>query len=103
MISNGMRVIDLCAKSGLCASNTYFKHKSLHKYTKVVRGQAAVDVMNMTDLVLLKEDMLCYMQSVRAVRGMRRGLSDHHVLLCKVRLVGAFIKGREVVNGITII
>ena len=30
---------------------------------------------------------------------MGRDLSDHHVLLCKVRLVGAWIKRREVVVG----
>ena len=42
----------------------------------------------MVDLVLVKKDMLCYVQDVRAVRGMGQGLSEHHVLLCKVRLVG---------------
>ena len=31
---------------------------------------------------------------------MGRGLSDHHVVLCKVRLVGAWIKRREVVVGV---
>ena len=36
------------------------------------------------------------MQDVRAIRGMRQGLSDHHVVLCKVRLVGPWIKRREV-------
>ena len=30
---------------------------------------------------------------------MGRGLSDHHVVLCKVRLVGAWIKKKEVVIG----
>ena len=30
---------------------------------------------------------------------MGRNLSDHHVVLCKVRLVGAWIKRREVVVG----
>ena len=49
----------------------------------------------MIDLVLVKKDMLCYVQYMRAVRGMRRGLSDHHVVLCKVMLVGAWIKRRE--------
>ena len=39
------------------------------------------------------------MQDVRAVRGMGRGLSDPYVVLCKVRLVGACIKRREVVAG----
>ena len=30
---------------------------------------------------------------------MGRGLSDHHVVLCKVRLVRAWIKRREVLVG----
>ena len=51
----------------------------------------------MIDLVLVKRDMLQYVQDVRAVRGMGCGLSDHYIVLCKLRLVGAWIKRREVV------
>ena len=39
----------------------------------------------MIDLVLVKRDLL---QDVKAVRGMGRCLSDHYVVLCKVKLVG---------------
>ena len=53
----------------------------------------------MKDPVLVKKDTLRYMQDVRVVRGMRRGLSDHHVVLCKARLVGIRIKRSEVVVG----
>ena len=35
---------------------------------------------------------------MRAVRGTGRSLSDHHVIQCKVRLVGPWIKRREVVT-----
>ena len=42
-------------------------------------------------------DMLGHMQGVR---GMGRGLSDHYVILCKVRLVSAWVKRREVVVGV---
>ena len=51
------------------------------------------------DLGLVKKDMLRYVQDASPVRGMGRGLSDHHVVLCKVRLVGAWIKRRGVVLG----
>ena len=51
------------------------------------------------DLVLVKRDMLRYVQDMRAVREMGLDLSDHHVVLCKVRLVGTCIKRREVVVG----
>ena len=52
----------------------------------MARGQDGVEVKNMIDLV--KKDMLGFVQDVRAVRGMRRSISDHHVVLRKVRLVG---------------
>ena len=43
----------------------------------------------MIDLALVKRDILRYMQDMRVVRGMGRGLSDHYVVLSKVRLVGS--------------
>ena len=89
---NGWRVIDFCIKRGV---NTYFEHRNLHKYTRVVKGQDGVEVKSTTDLVLVKKAMLSYVQDVRALRGMERGLSD----LCKVRLVGMGLKRRVVVNG----
>ena len=53
----------------------------------------------MIDLVPVKKDMLRFLQDMRAVRGMGRNLSDHHFVLCKVRLVGTLNKRREVVDG----
>ena len=53
----------------------------------------------MIDLVLVKRDILRFVQDVRAVRGMGHSLSDQNVVLCKVRLVGAWIKRGEVVVG----
>ena len=47
--------------------------------------------------VLVKKDMLRYVQDTWAAREMGRRLSDHHVVRCKVRLVRAWIKKREVV------
>ena len=65
----------------------------MHKYTRVARGRESVDIKSMIDLVLR------YVQDVRVVRGMGRGLSDLYVVLCKVRLVGAWFKRREVMVG----
>ena len=83
----------------MCAGNAYFKHRSLHKYTRVARGQDGVDVNSMIDLVLVKKDMLRYVQDLKAVRGMGGDLSDPYVLLYKVNLVGAWIKRRAVLVG----
>ena len=77
--------------------NTYFEYRSLDEYTRVARGQDGVEVKSMIDLMLVNKDMLRYVQVVRAVRGIGRCLSDHHMVLCKVRVVGAWIKRREVV------
>ena len=84
----GRRVMKFCTENELCMGNTYFKQRSLHQYTRVARGQG-VELKSIIDLVLVKRDILQYVQDVRSVRGMRGGLSDHHVVLCKVRLVGA--------------
>ena len=48
-------------------------------------------------LVLVKKDMMHYVQNVMAVREMGQDLQDHHILQ-KVRLVSGQIK-REVVDG----
>ena len=78
--------------------NTYLENESLQKYTSVAKGQDEVKVMNIIDLVLVKKDILRYVQDVRAVRGMVRSLSNDHVVLCKVMLMGAWIMRREVVK-----
>ena len=31
---NDRRMVEFCAERGLCVDNTYFKHSSLHKYTR---------------------------------------------------------------------
>ena len=69
---NGRRVVEFCAESGLCVGNTYFRHKGLHKYTKMAEAK---EVKSMVDMVFVKKDMLRYVQDVRVVRGMGRSLS----------------------------
>ena len=58
-----------------------------------------MEIKSLIDLVVVKRDMLRYVQKMRAVRGMGSDLSDHPVLLCNVRLVGVWIKRREVRVG----
>ena len=74
-------------KGDFVGGKPYFKHIRLHKYTRVARSQDGVEVKSMINLVLVKRDMMRYVQDVREVRGMGRSLSDHHDILCKVRLV----------------
>ena len=51
-----------------------------------------VENKSMIDVVQVKRDMLQYVQDVRVVRGVGCGISDQYVVLCKVRLVGPWIK-----------
>ena len=64
-------------KGYLCVGNIYFNHRSLHKYKRVAMGQDGVEVKSIIDLMLVKEDMLRYMQDVRTVGGMGQGLSNN--------------------------
>ena len=80
----------------MCVSNKYFEHKSLHKYTRVARGQDGVEAKNMIDLMQVMKDMLRYVKEMMAMRGMGRDLSNHHVVLCKVKLMGTCTRSLEV-------
>ena len=59
---NGRKVLEFYAEKGLCVGNTYFKLKGLYKYTRVARGQDGVEMKSMIDLVMVKRDMLRYVQ-----------------------------------------
>ena len=54
----------------------------------------------MIDLMLVKKDLLRYVQDGRAMRIMGRGLSDHHAILCKVRLVWHGLRGKKFWMGL---
>ena len=46
---------------------TYLKHRSLHNYTRVAKGQNGVYIKTMIDLLLVKRDMLQYVQVSRSM------------------------------------
>ena len=68
----GRRVVEFCAERRLCVGNIYFEHNNLYKYTRMARGKDGVEVKSMIDLMLVKKDMLRFVQNVRAVRGLGR-------------------------------
>ena len=53
----------------------------MHKYTRVASGLDGEEIKSIIDLVLVKMDMLRYVQDVRVVRGMGRG-SQTTMLYC---------------------
>ena len=91
---NGERVVDFCADRGMCIANTHFRHKAIHKYTW--RGKrGGTECRSLIDLVLVKKDMLRDIVDVKALRGLNGGVSDHMIVLCKLKLIGAWVKKRE--------
>ena len=44
-------------------------------------------VKGMIDLVLVKEDLLEYVYDVKRVKGLGKDISDHSMILCKVKLL----------------
>ena len=64
----------LCAERELYVGNIYFKHSSLHKYRRVARGQDGVEVKSKIYLVLVKRDMLRYVQDKGSERNGTRPL-----------------------------
>ena len=62
--------------------NTYFKHRSLHKYTRVARGQDGVEIKSMIDLVAGEEghDAIC----AGCEGGERDGMRPLRPLCCTV-------------------
>ena len=68
---NGRSMVEFCAERGLCVGNTYFEHKSFHKYTRMARGQDGMEVKSMINLVLVEKVLMRYLQ-IRPKTGSRR-------------------------------
>src|SRR5678815_5964693 len=79
----------------MCVSYTFFNHMSIHKYTRVGVGRDGIEVKSMIDFVLVKK-MLKHVLDVKSVRGLGIGLSDHYVVLCKIKLVGAWMERKVI-------
>ena len=77
---------------------TWIVHSSSTRICISMIVQDRVEGMIMIGMVLVKKDMLRYVRDLRAVSRIGRCLSDHHVILCEVRLVDAWIKRGNVVN-----
>ena len=78
---NGRKLVEFCVERGLCVV-THILTQNLPKYVIMAKGQDDVEIKSIIYLVLVKRDMVRYVQDVRAVRGIGRGLSYHHFVLC---------------------
>ena len=63
-------MLDFSAERRLCVGNTYLSTGVCISTQRWQRNQDGVKVKSMIDLVLVKKEMLRYVQDVRVVRGM---------------------------------
>ena len=78
--------------------HTYFKHKCIHRYTKVGRGSDVMEVMSIIALLLRRSDTVKCVHHVNTRRLAIQKSSDHSVQLCKFKFLGTCIKRMEEVN-----
>ncbi|XP_068082623.1 craniofacial development protein 2-like [Anabrus simplex] len=72
---NGKRLLDFCASMGLGVTNTFFKHKDIHRYTWEARGTRSIIDYILTDFE--------FRRSVRDERVFRGYFEDtDHYLIC---------------------
>ena len=79
---NGDRMLGFCNLNNMCISNTFFKHKRIHKYTW---RSPDTKTNNEIDYICINKRWSSGMKDVRAFRGADVG-SDHNLLVAKLQL-----------------
>lgn len=80
--NNGERLISFCVNNNLIVTNTFYKHKDIHKFTREVKSRNEKSII---DYFLVNRT---YRNEIRDVK-VRRGpeiYSDHYLVVAKVRL-----------------
>ncbi|XP_076030920.1 uncharacterized protein LOC143019109 [Oratosquilla oratoria] len=83
--SHGERITDFCVRNGLSIMNTFFQHRSSHKWTWYKQRQKNQEYLqkSMTDLVLASRKSLIH--DVKAIPSISFG-SDHRVVVALVNI-----------------
>src|ERR1700755_3177614 len=99
---NGIEMVGMCAARGLMIGNTWFENKENHKYTWVsdVNGERGL-----LDFVCVSWEWRSRLLDVNVLRGAAMGISDHYLVVAKIKVKGGWEKvggrGRavEIVRG----
>lgn len=81
---NGECLKSVCAGKNLMVTNTFFKHKDIHKYTWVRDGR--VTYKSLIDFVCVDERLRARVMDARALRGVTNGLSDPYMVMTRIRV-----------------
>ncbi len=77
---NGQCLLDICAERGLFLSNTFFKHKMIHRYTWAKGSERSLIYYIAVDSRLRRE-----VEDAKVVRGLFIGF-DHFAGVAKIRM-----------------
>ena len=80
-------LLDFCTGGRLSIMNTFFHHKDIHKYTWYRLGDSATQ-KSLIDLFVVSDDLRKSVMDVCTKREAEL-LTDHHLVLCKLRLTSS--------------
>ena len=93
--ASGEYLLSLCMERGLIVGNTWFKKRRVNKYTWVSGVDGSVSLL---DYVLIEKDVKERLLDVNVCRGAHNGMSDHYLVVAKVRVGGGVRRRRETVR-----
>ena len=83
---SGRRCIEMCNEYDLVVGNTLFKKKRINKYTWVRTSSGKVVDKALMDYVLIDRKVVGRLLDVHVSRGEHGGISDHYLILSKLRV-----------------
>ena len=81
---SGERLLNMCVEKELAIGNSFFKKKSINKYTWVRVTNGRVVERAVMDYVLISGRMIGRVKDVHVFRGVAAGMSDHFLVEAKV-------------------
>nr|CAH7713655.1 unnamed protein product [Callosobruchus chinensis] len=89
--NNGVRLIQFCIENQYIITNTFFKHKDIHKYTREVKSRGEKSII---DYVLVPKQNRSEVKDVRVKRGSEL-FSDHYLLVARIKSGVNIERGEE--------
>ena len=80
--NNGRRLIDFCQLNDMIVANTYYEHKSIHKFTR--QGPMETE-KSIIDFILVKRSNQRVIKDIRVRKGPEISSSDHYLLEAKIK------------------
>ncbi|XP_049784084.1 craniofacial development protein 2-like [Schistocerca cancellata] len=78
---NGKQLLDFCASMGLVITNSFFKHKNIHRYTWEGRGTRSV-----IDYIITDQEFRKAVRGTRVFRGFFDD-TDHYLICSEIGIV----------------